>query len=894
RLLNRYAELSDRLDEQNQKLQRYREVVAESEILQDQLVEMKSRRAGLESQLRGHQFMDRIWGPWNTLQRLRREWKQIPRVKGFPENGLEQLIHIEQELESTRRCRDSIRAEIERFRGEVKSNETSRRLSHVANAVRRLQHLRPRMERVSANLPDRERELGNLAQQLQSQIRELDGEWTVERLCDTGSVVDSAVRLHEAADHYRQATRKRNQLRRRIQKQLQRLRREKIRWKERLPTCDQLPPEQGLKQARRQHRLAQELNESMRSIRELTERQRWNVQRLSQETNSTELPAWGRWAITGFTAFGAILCVAGFLTGWWQSALVGSIFCLLAIASAAVGYAVRMHLTTTMNESQDQLIEERVGITSELDRLRNRRDELCDELSLPTPGEVSRGAVLTGGETEHAPLQFASEMTALTPPDSSTPEIVDSGVDLSERLRDINAWEAYAAWHAEWLSRRRRQSELRSQFQERQRELAERRKLWCDALTLSHLPETLNTSEGLAGFHRLVIAVSAAREWNALNDGVAKDRQMLAAFQQQTGRVRQKIEDAVTAVQPTMIESFRLVDGWVDELRRMKAQRHEHRRLLKEIRFRRQEEAEYQQLMQEYQLQMSALLVQGGAANRDEFEKRANWSRRRAELRTLITDAKQALADVARTEPELAVVESDLERFDPEENSEHKEMVQQELIDLDDDLQIAYEEMGQLRQEVKTLTTDRTSAGLRREREQVLARLQEACVEWCALDWASQSLERMQEQYELTSQPEALTFASNYLQQMTEGRYRRIWTSLGDHRLYVDDAQQRNWTVEQLSNGTREQLFLSVRLALVSQLAKQGIELPIVLDDVLVNFDEPRTQATVRLLADYAASGQQVILLTCHSHIATAFDQLGIESVRLQSTPPLFWERQAG
>jgi uncharacterized protein YhaN len=287
-------------------------------------------------------------------------------------------------------------------------------------------------------------------------------------------------------------------------------------------------------------------------------------------------------------------------------------------------------------------------------------------------------------------------------------------------------------------------------------------------------------------------------------------------------------------------------------------------------------------------------MVQGGAANRDEFEKRANWSRRRTELRTLIGDAKRTLAEAARTEPDLAVVESDLEQFDPEENAEHLQTVQHELADLDDDLHIAYEELGQLKQEIKTLTADRTSAGLRREREQVLAQLREACIDWCALDWARQSLERVQEQYEQTSQPEALTFASNYLQQLTDGRYRRIWTPLGERRLYVDDAHEQNWTVEQLSNGTREQLFLSVRLALVSQLAKQGVELPIVLDDVLVNFDEHRTQAAIRLLADYAASGQQVILLTCHAHIAAAFDRIGVPSVHLQSSQPMLWERQAG
>ncbi|MEX1231819.1 MAG: AAA family ATPase [Planctomycetaceae bacterium] len=899
RLLKHYTELSDRLDEQNQKVQRYREIVAESELLQDHLVEMKSRRAGLDSQLRGHQFMDRIWGPWTTVQKLRREWKQIPRVKGFPENGLQKLIGVEQELESARRCRDSIRAEIDRFRGELKSCSTSRRLSHVANAVHRLQQLKPRIETISTNLPDRQRELGERAQRLQTQLRELDGEWTTERLCGSGAVIDSAGRLHETADLYRRAARRRNHLRQRIQRQLQRLRREKVRWKERLPSSEELSPAQGLKQARGRQQLTEELGDVMRSIQSLTEQQRWTVQRLSQESQMTELPAWGRWAVTSFTAFGAILFVAGLLTGWWQSALAGSIFCLLALASASVGHAVRSHFAATTTGSQDAILEEHVKIKTALTQLRQRQNELCDELSLPVlDDEREESVVLTGGETEKAPLLLTIESTAVSSDDDGESDFADPEIDtwelLRESAREVGDWEAFAEWHQNWLAQRRGLSELRTRFQERQREIAESRKAWCDALTTAGLPETLNVSEGLAGYHRLVAAAGSACEWKSLNDSVNKDRQMLAAFQQQTARIQQKINNAPSETVPTIIESLRLVDNWNDELRQMKTHRRERRRLLKEIRLRRQEEAEYQQLMHEYQMQASALMVQGGAANRDEFEKRANWSRRRTELRTLIGDAKRTLAEAARTEPDLAVVESDLEQFDPEENAEHLQTVQHELADLDDDLHIAYEELGQLKQEIKTLTADRTSAGLLREREQVLAQLREACIDWCALDWARQSLERVQEQYEQTSQPEALTFASNYLQQLTDGRYRRIWTPLGERRLYVDDAHEQNWTVEQLSNGTREQLFLSVRLALVSQLAKQGVELPIVLDDVLVNFDEHRTQAAIRLLADYAASGQQVILLTCHAHIAAAFDRIGVPSVHPQSSQPMLWERQAG
>jgi uncharacterized protein YhaN len=56
-----------------------------------------------------------------------------------------------------------------------------------------------------------------------------------------------------------------------------------------------------------------------------------------------------------------------------------------------------------------------------------------------------------------------------------------------------------------------------------------------------------------------------------------------------------------------------------------------------------------------------------------------------------------------------------------------------------------------------------------------------------------------------------------------------------------------------------------------------------VLDDVLVNFDAGRARATVRVLADFAARSQ-VLMLTCHEHLAGLIrDEAGTAPVALPS-----------
>ncbi|HKD35571.1 MAG TPA: hypothetical protein VKB78_02190, partial [Pirellulales bacterium] len=57
--------------------------------------------------------------------------------------------------------------------------------------------------------------------------------------------------------------------------------------------------------------------------------------------------------------------------------------------------------------------------------------------------------------------------------------------------------------------------------------------------------------------------------------------------------------------------------------------------------------------------------------------------------------------------------------------------------------------------------------------------------------------------------------------------------------------------------------------------------MPLVLDDVLVNFDEDRTRAAAAVIQDFAAAGHQLFVFTCHEHLAAMFKSLGVTVRRL-------------
>ena len=69
---------------------------------------------------------------------------------------------------------------------------------------------------------------------------------------------------------------------------------------------------------------------------------------------------------------------------------------------------------------------------------------------------------------------------------------------------------------------------------------------------------------------------------------------------------------------------------------------------------------------------------------------------------------------------------------------------------------------------------------------------------------------------------------------------RQVYAPLGEQTITVTDADGRTKQPSELSRGTREQLFLSLRFGLIRELGQRTEPLPVVVDEVLVNFDPER------------------------------------------------------
>jgi uncharacterized protein YhaN len=148
--------------------------------------------------------------------------------------------------------------------------------------------------------------------------------------------------------------------------------------------------------------------------------------------------------------------------------------------------------------------------------------------------------------------------------------------------------------------------------------------------------------------------------------------------------------------------------------------------------------------------------------------------------------------------------------------------------------------------------------------------LDEVLETWAVLGCARLLLERTLKQHEQEHQPAVLARAGERFARVTHDRYTRLLPSVGEESnreaIRVVSASGAEIGASDLSRGTVEQLYLCLRLGLAETFADRAVSLPIILDDVLVNFDPERAVPVAEALLE-TAERHQVLFLTCHPHL---------------------------
>ncbi|MEX2104421.1 MAG: hypothetical protein WD907_03705, partial [Bacilli bacterium] len=230
-----------------------------------------------------------------------------------------------------------------------------------------------------------------------------------------------------------------------------------------------------------------------------------------------------------------------------------------------------------------------------------------------------------------------------------------------------------------------------------------------------------------------------------------------------------------------------------------------------------------------------------------------------------IATRKRELELMAHSPQELEQINNYLQTMD-------LETIHSEIISLKDDImnmkQTIEEEtrsVGKTEQQMKVIANRGDVADILQQRENYVAKLRQDVRKWGTLAICEHLCKKARETYEKERQPNVIRLASDYFKQITEGKYERVVAGMEEKKLFVEQPNGVRLEPHLLSRGTAEQLYLSMRFALAREYSRQ-VTMPLIMDDVFVNFDRKRLRQVIRTISN-VSSHHQILFFSCHPHV---------------------------
>ncbi len=507
--------------------------------------------------------------------------------------------------------------------------------------------------------------------------------------------------------------------------------------------------------------------------------------------------------------------------------------------------------------------------------LREQR-EIATGLSELAPIEGKLATLVERTNAWMADLALLLRATGVTPP--ALPVDPANGVETLlaaarrqlDRIRDQSTQARLAADERTRLGRDESTcTEAQAEARRRLEEISQRRAMALERIGSRPDAEAAEAASTLDLLDELERARPALTSLEHRTRSIASD---LANFEDEARRVAQQVDLERADNRPdSAFDAFATTLRLEKELRAARESRAQ-REVRGQDEERQSAEFEHaQNHLADLERERAALLATLGA---DDDASAAQVLERAATTGRLEARHRSVKAEILRLAPGL-----DLETACREARERHPDAIAAELAGLlarAEDVEAGEQEalamQAQSAAEYRTLealaATEDQAAAVDRQR---VALAREAA-EWRELQTTALLLAGALEAERERNQPEQLTRAGQFLERLTCGRWTGLVPSTDaahGHELLARGAAGAHRRLTELSDGTRDQLYLALRLAAIEDHAQRGLVAPVIADDLLVHFDDERGAAALRCLAELSLR-VQVIVFTHHRQVVDA------------------------
>lgn len=829
--------LGTQLDEARQLAAAYPERRAEERRCRATVDDLDGRLAETETQERRHETLVAAWPVWHRQRADRRELDGIGDVPDLADDLLERHERLRTAVDGASEQLARLEAERDRLRAQHAALEVDGRLTELEGRVAGLEEERTAQRERLDRLDALETERANLALQHERALASLGPAWDDRRVFALNTSVEVRGTLRDWQARFDRSHRDVEEAERVLrhaeaEQERSRLRAERAADQVATASAGEPPPPQEQIDRDRERvatlRAALAEADAARAV--------MAVMRDSRHQAGTALPSWTVPAVAALIALIAVGAVLSAMAG-----VIAVTAVLTAAALVLVGVAGALRRARPEHPTGDTRVE-----------AHHRSQHRATDLTI-LAGDLG----ITGTPTfEDAELR-AADLDRQQARRTRLDQLVDAQRQAEAELRDARAE----------LDRTRA---VRERSDAAARELLEGWRTWCRRHGLDTGLDPVTAAD-------LVDAVERVRQ----------RRQQLDAVAEEAAALRGRVEDfsaraaTVLRTEPAttnerhaeLVEGVRRLAGTVSTNRAHREERERLGRRLAAL----AEEIEAETARREGLLrERDDLLLAAGAQDGPSLRTAVQQSRRRRELLERIRQAELDLGDHLGTTDAAEELHRELSTGDREGWEVAAEEARRRRLRLRaerDDALAALLEARRRREEVES---SGRVADLDRERQALLTRRDELVHEWRVNRLAARLVTSTLEGFERERQPGVLRRAGEHFARVTGDEYRGL-VQQGEHLLLLD-ADRRTCSVDVLSRGTAEQLYLCLRLALAEDLGERAPQLPFVMDDVLVNFDPERCRRLAALLTEVARD-HQLLYFTCHPHTVDLLEQAGTAAV---------------
>ncbi|MCL0083472.1 hypothetical protein M1N77_02985 [Thermodesulfovibrionales bacterium] len=353
--------------------------------------------------------------------------------------------------------------------------------------------------------------------------------------------------------------------------------------------------------------------------------------------------------------------------------------------------------------------------------------------------------------------------------------------------------------------------------------------------------------------------------------GKAKEsQQRIDVLQHNREEYARRVAEAVVKLAPDLIDfepgaaSTELNARFIVD----KERRQEYRLLEKEKRKKRSVLSKENEKLVALEETLHLLCIDAHAASPDhlpDIEKRAAAKTKLTDKLDTINERLAELASGQNLQEFIAQVKA----HNPDELATTPEKLEAEKQDFLTKQKSIVQEIALATKDLQSIGGESLAAAIAEEAEGFAGKIQADVEYYVKFRLASAILTKVMERYRQSNQSPVLSIASNYFKIMTQESFDGLQADFdgsGDPAIKAKRLDGKMLTLAEMSDGSRDQLFLALRLGGLARYIKTNGPMPFIVDDVLVHFDDDRSAAALTALGELGKE-TQVVFFTHHKHL---------------------------